>query len=93
MLKVAALYAQIRSIYDGERQLSNVCDLCGSEDRVAIVHQFLKDSNPPCLCLRHRCSWGVSRMKFSPSYGDEHLLFTRWVANMVIKDAKKYATQ
>jgi len=87
---VRYLYAAIRRVFDEERRRINDagCALCGSHEGVDVVHAFMHDSNPPYLCLRHRCSWGVAQAHNETEQSTE-LKFARWLVTMVHKEAKK----
>ena len=88
--KVRYLYASILRVFNEERGRMNDsgCDLCGSHEGVDFAHAFMHDPNPPYLCLRHRCSWGVSRMHNKTEQSTE-LKFAQWLVTMVHKEAKK----
>lgn len=89
-VKVRALYAAIRQVFDEERGRMNDagCDLCGSHEGVDFAHAFMHEAEPPYLCLRHRCSWGISQAHNKSNLSTE-LKFAQWLAAMVHKEAKK----
>ena len=92
--RVRALYAAILRVWEEERGHMNEagCDLCGSNDYVREANGFHDKPAPPYLCLKHRCSWGVSWAHGQTTLPIE-LRFAKWLAGMVHKEAKKHAAQ